>query len=205
MHIPDGYLSLPVAVGSFIISLTFVVAATRRVSLKQGLSVERVSLMTALSASIFVAQMIAWPIPGGTSLHLIGGALAGIILGPWLGMLSMALVLTVQCLVFHDGGITALGANILNMGVVAVITGYSLFRVLGGGKRPLIAGFVAGWLSLLLAGISCGVELSVSWSSILPVYVMGLWHAFLGIMEGVITGSIIAYLSVKASKLGRWS
>ncbi len=204
MHIPDGYLSVPVAVGSFIASLAFVVTAARRVSLKQGLSVEGISLMTALSAGIFVAQMIAWPIPGGTSLHLVGGALAGIILGPWLGVLSMALVLTVQCLVFHDGGITALGANVLNMGVVAVLIGYSLFRFLGGGRRPLIAGLVAGWLSLLLAGVSCGVELSVSWGSVLPVYVMGLWHALLGSVEGVITGSVIAYLRVKESRLG-WS
>lgn len=205
MHIPDGYLSPIVAVLTLFVTACVIFASVRKVSAAGGFTAERVSLLTALSAGIFVAQMIAWPIPGGTSLHLVGGALAGVVLGPWIGVLSMSLVLLVQCLVFHDGGITAFGANVLNMGVVAVLSGYLIFRTLKGVVGPLIAGVVAGWVSLLLAGVACGAELSLSWGSVLPLYVMTSWHGVLGVVEGVITGSVIRYLSVKTPEVMRWS
>lgn len=198
MHIPDGYLSLPVAAATALVAFCVAVLAVRRASGSGGFTGERVSLLTALSAGIFVAQMIAWPIPGGTSLHLIGGALAGVLLGPWLGVLSMALVLFIQCLVFHDGGITALGANVLNMGVVAVISGYLVFRALRRRAGPLVAGVAGGWVSLVLAGVACGAELGLSWGSALPLYIMTSWHAVLGVVEGIITGLVIRYLSVKS-------
>lgn len=198
MHIPDGYLSLPTALTSMITTFTIISLAIHKVYRGKSLTHERISLLTALSAGIFVAQMIAWPIPGGTSLHLVGGALAGIVLGPWLGMISMALVLLVQCLLFHDGGITALGANILCMGITAVLSGYTAFKLL----KPLVGEFIAsvigGWLSITLAGMMCGVLLSISWGSPLPTYIMAMWHSVLGVLEGLITGSVITYLNVKA-------
>ncbi len=202
MHVPDGYLSLPVATVSFILSAGFLFLASRRVRRGKLLTNESLPTLTALSAGIFVAQMIAWPIPGGTSLHLVGGALAGIVLGPWLGMLSMSLVLLIQCLVFQDGGITSLGANVLTMGITSVLVGYATFRILRG--KHFVAGAVAGWLSLTVAGFVCGTLLAVSWGSTLPIYVMTSWHALLGVVEGLITGSVIAYLSVKAGTILRW-
>ncbi|MEM2005596.1 MAG: energy-coupling factor ABC transporter permease [Zestosphaera sp.] len=199
MHVPDGYLSPAVAGASLAAVLAVLLLSVRTVSGGGVLDRERMSLFTTLSASIFVAQMLAWPIPGGTSLHLVGGALAGIMLGPWLGTLSMSLVLLVQTFVFHDGGITSIGANVLNMGVIAVLAGYVAFKaVMKLGRRAWLAGFVAGWLSLALAGLACGVELSVSWGSILPTYIMMFWHAVLGLVEGVITGSVVSYLRLKS-------
>ncbi|MFN3268316.1 MAG: energy-coupling factor ABC transporter permease [Zestosphaera sp.] len=163
-------------------------------------------MFTALGAGIFVAQMIAWPIPGGTSLHLIGGALVGILVGPWVGVLSMTLVLSVQCLVFHDGGLTAIGANILNMGVVGILAGYVVFRtVYRVTKKVWLGSFLAGWFSLTLAGLTCGIELGASWNSSLPVYVMTSWHAVLGLIEGLITSSVVNYLTLKSPGVMRWS
>jgi len=203
VHIPDGFLSLPVALLSLLISAAFLVLSVIKVRSKKLLTSEKVSILTSLSAGVFIAQMIAWPIPGGTSLHLVGGALAGIIMGPWLGIISMSLVLLVQCLIFHDGGITALGANILCMGVVAVLVGYATYRVLTRLVPNFVAGITAGWLSLTLAGTACGIILGVSWGSALPIYVMSVWHAILGVVEGVITGSVISYLHRVGSIL-RW-
>jgi len=203
MHIPDGYLSPAVAGTTLLITLGVLVFAIRKISSTRDSLSEKTPLFTALSAGIFVAQMIAWPIPGGTSLHLVGGALAGILVGPWLGILSMSLVLFVQCLIFHDGGLTAIGANIINMGIVGVLVGYVVFKaVYKASKKVWLSGFLAGWLSLVLAGLTCGIELGISWSSALPIYVMTSWHAILGLIEGLITSGVVSYLTIKSLKIG---
>lgn len=206
MHIPDGYLSPAVAGATLLLTLAVLLLAIRKISSTKNSLGEKISLFTALSAGIFVAQMIAWPIPGGTSLHLIGGALVGILIGPWLGILSMTLVLLVQCLIFHDGGLTAIGANIINMGVVGVLAGYVVFKAIYKvSKKVWLSGFLAGWLSLTLAGLACGVELGLSWGSTLPIYVMTSWHAVLGLIEGLITGSVLSYLTLRYPKTVGWS
>ncbi|MEO3993132.1 MAG: energy-coupling factor ABC transporter permease [Desulfurococcaceae archaeon TW002] len=206
MHIPDGYLSPIVAGITLLLTLGFLLVAIRKISLVKETLNERISLFIALSAGIFVAQMIAWPIPGGTSLHLIGGALVGILVGPWLGILSMTLVLLVQCLVFHDGGLTAIGANILNMGIVGVLVGYAVFKTAyRATKKVWLGSFLAGWFSLILAGLACGIELGASWNSTLPIYVMTSWHAVLGLVEGLITSSVVSYLTMKSPKVVGWS
>ncbi len=205
MHIPDGYLSPPVAGITLLLTLGVLLIAIRKISSSKEALSEKISLFTALSAGIFVAQMIAWPIPGGTSLHLIGGALIGILIGPWLGILSMALVLLVQCLIFHDGGLTAIGANILNMGVIGVLAGYMVFKIVYRATRKVwLSSFLAGWLSLALAGLMCGIELGISWSSTLPIYVMALWHTVLGLIEGLITSSVVSYIVIKSPKIVGW-
>ena len=173
---------------------------------RQPLTAENVSLLTVLSAAIFVAQMLNWPLPGGTSLHFVGGALAGMLLGPFLGFASMTLVLVVQCLLFHDGGITTLGANILNMAVIDVLVGYAMFKLivdLTGNKRSSrVAGaFLGAWLGIVLAGLACGLEIGLSPSFGFPVGVtvpvMVGWHALLGIIEGVITVLVIEHLYLR--------
>jgi cobalt/nickel transport system permease protein len=206
VHIPDGYLTPAVAGTTLLITLGTLLIASRKASLGKEVLNEKIPLFTALSAGIFVAQMIAWPIPGGTSLHLVGGALAGILVGPWLGVLSMTLVLLIQCLIFHDGGLTAIGANILNMGIVGVLVGYTVFRVTQRiVKKVWLSSFLAGWLSITLAGLACGLELGASWNSTLPVYVMTSWHAVLGLVEGLITSGVVSYLTVKSPKTAWWS
>ncbi|MCX8185821.1 MAG: energy-coupling factor ABC transporter permease [Sulfolobales archaeon] len=204
MHIPDGFLTLPVALISLAISSVFIALSIRKIRNENLLTSDRISILTSLSAGIFVAQMIAWPLPGGTSLHLVGGGLAGIVMGPWLGIITMSLVLLIQCLLFHDGGITAIGANILSMGIISVLTGYTIYRLLRRFTKHFIAGVIAGWLSLTSAGIVSGTILGASWSSYLPIYIMGVWHIALGIIEGMITGSVISYLNVKAKSVLRW-
>lgn len=202
MHIPDGFLDATTAAVTYALFLACAWAALRGVS--GFLTPENVSLVTVVAAAIFAAQMLNWPIPGGTSLHLVGGALAGIMLGPRLGFLAMFLVLLVQCLVFHDGGITALGANVINMAVVAVLTGYGLYkltlRLAGASRASRVAGaFLGGWLSVILAGLACGIEIGVSpsfgFNLDVTVPVMVGWHAALGVIEGLITALVVGYIS----------
>ena len=205
MHIPDGFLDPLMAGATYLVSTAYLALSARRAS------AERLALLTTLAAIIFAAQMLNWPIPGGTSLHLVGGALAGTVLGPHMGALAMSLVLLVQCLLFHDGGITALGANILNMAVIDVVVGYAVFRwVRGcvGGRAGTFAGaFLGGWLGMVAAGVACGFEIGLSpafpygWTVTVPV--MGGWHAALGVVEGLITGSVVAYLESRLPDLLR--
>ena len=201
MHIPDGFLDPATCAATYLITIAVGVVAFRRARLAGE---DAKLLVPVLAAAIFVAQMLNWPLPGGTSLHLVGGALAAILVGPWLGYFVMLLVLAVQALVFHDGGITTLGANVLNMGVVAVLTGYLVYKAFPE-RWKTVGAFAAGWLSLTLAGIACGIELGLSsqflygLSVTLPV--MGGWHALLGLIEGAITAAVYAYLKARAPGL----
>jgi cobalt/nickel transport system permease protein len=124
------------------------------------------------------------------------------LLGPWGGNVVLMLVLLVQALVFHDGGITTLGANILNMGIVAVFTGWLVYKYV---RNKKLASFLAGWLSITLAGIVCGIELGLSsqflYGLSITVPVMGGWHAVLGVVEGVITMGVYTYLSARYPSL----
>ncbi|PLJ78010.1 energy-coupling factor ABC transporter permease [Infirmifilum sp. SLHALR2] len=194
MHIPDGYLDPLTCAVTYIISLAVGLLAVKKA---RSAPEEAKTLLPVMAAAIFVAQMLNWPIPGGTSLHLVGGALAAILMGPWLGYLALTLVLITQALVFHDGGITTLGANVLNMAVVAVFTGYVVYKAFPERYRVL-ASFLAGWLSITLAGIVCGIELGTSASFLyglsVTVPVMGGWHALLGVVEGLITAGVYSYL-----------
>ncbi len=202
MHIPDGFLDPVVSAITYIIMIAFCCYAFYKVK-KEKLQ-DQMILASVLAAGIFAAQMLNWPIPGGTSLHFVGGALAGIILGPWLGYIALFLVLFVQCLVFHDGGITALGANVFNMAIVDVLVGYIFYKIFPE-KYKLLGAFLGGWLGITLAGIVCGIELGVSSQFIyeLPVTVsvMGGWHALLGVIEGIITAGVIAYIQKRAPHL----
>jgi len=122
----------------------------------------------------------------------------------------MFLVLLIQCIVFHDGGITALGANVLNMAIIGVLVGYFIFVIVnklmhGARKARIIGAFLEGWISVILAGIACGLEIGYSpafpYGIYITVPVMGQWHAALGVIEGIITAFIIGYLTIKAPYL----
>lgn len=203
MHIPDGFLDPATSAATYLLALGYGIAAVRNAKLEGG---EYKHLVPVLAAGIFAAQMLNWPLPGGTSLHFVGGALAGILLGPWLGFLAMTLVLLVQTLVFHDGGITTLGANLLNMAIVAVLAGYLVYRIFPA-RYKVLGAFAAGWLSLTLAGLACGVTLGLSsqflYGLSVTVPVMAGWHAVLGIIEGVITAAVYSYLKQRAPTLIR--
>jgi len=205
MHIPDGYLDPITCAVTYIITILFGIIAYRKS--KDKLNPELVSLISVLAAGIFVAQMLNWPIPGGTSLHFVGGALAGILLGPYIGFFIMFLVLFVQCIIFHDGGITTLGANVLNMAIVDVLVGYYLYVLIskfgkGDYRYKLIGAFLGGWMGIALAGLFAGIELGLSPSFGFPlgitVPVMLGWHLLLGVIEGLITAFTVGYLFKKA-------
>ena len=147
MHIPDGFLTNRIAISLNVISGGKLLYAARRA--KMDLSGRMVPIMGVLAAFVFAAQMLNFPILGGTSGHLIGGSLLAILLGPMAGSLTMATVIIAQALFLQDGGLVALGANIFNIGTITCFSGYAIFRLLGGGigggKRLFLAGFLAGW------------------------------------------------------------
>lgn len=200
MHIPDGFLTLVVAGIAWVISILALAYAVARTNRQLG--EKQVPLMGVMAAFIFAAQMLNFPVAGGTSGHLIGGALASILLGPSAGILIMTSVVAIQALIFQDGGLIALGANILNMAVIACLVGYYVYvlmrRLLGG--RPwmnLASAFVAAWLSVFAASLACAIQLAISGSSPLRVALpaMGSVHALIGIGEGLITVATLAFIT----------
>ncbi len=196
MHIPDGYLDMPIAVLFYLLSAAVVGYSVYRV--RGTLDEKKIPLVGMVAAGIFAAQMLNWPIPGGTSAHLVGGAIAAILLGPYLGCLAMTSVLVIQCLLFGDGGITALGANVWNMAVVNVFVAHYLYVFLRD-KGLHLASFVSGWLGITAAAIFAGIEVGLSssfkYSIGVTVPTMGIWHGLLGLLEGVITAAVILYIA----------
>jgi len=199
MHIPDGFLDLKTWVTLGAVSAGLVGYALKRSSRKLG--EKHIPLLGVMAAFIFAAQMLNFPVAGGTSGHFMGGVLAAVLLGPSAGLLVMATVLIVQCLVFQDGGLTALGANVFNMGVIGAMLGYYIYvalnRVMRGNPRVLfICSFVAGWLSIVLAASACAVELAISGTVPLGVALpaMAGVHSLIGIGEGLITALVLGFV-----------
>lgn len=208
MHIPDGYLSPPWIAATYAVTLAYAAYAARK--LRGRLRPEQLTAATVLAAAIFAAQMLNWPIPGGTSLHFVGGALAGILFGPYLGFYTLAMVVTTQAILFHDGGILTLGANLLNMAIIDVLVGYTVYKAVTrlAGNTPrarLAAAFLAGWLGITIAGLAAGIEIGLSpsfpYGVEITVPVMAGWHAVLGIVEGIITALVVEQLYRRHSPL----
>ncbi|MFB6490098.1 MAG: energy-coupling factor ABC transporter permease [Thermoproteus sp. AZ2] len=197
MHIPDGYLSPGAAAATWVIAALYLYFAARRTPR------ELFPKIAATAAGIFIAQMLNWPIPGGTSLHFVGGAFAAIYMGPWAASIALALVLAVQLIFFHDGGATTYGANVINMGIIDVWVGYALWRIierspLSDRAKIVVGGFLAGWLGITAAGTMAGVEIGL-WPTIgypLSVTVPAMFfpHLLLGLVEGAITATILLAL-----------
>jgi cobalt/nickel transport system permease protein len=200
LHIPDGFLSLPVSLFCWIITLVFLQISLKRV--QRDYQEKAVPLMGVCAAFIFAAQMINFPIPGGTSGHLLGGTLAGILLGPWAGTLVITVVFIVQAVLFQDGGLTVLGANVFNMGVIGTFGGYYLYktiRVILGRRRWIsmaIATVVAAWVSVVAAAIMTAIELSLSETVPFMVAMIAMvsWHILIGIGEAIITLIAVSFI-----------
>lgn len=198
MHLPDGFLDAKTWVSTAVISASALGYAITKT--KEVLSDRQVPRMGVMAAFIFAAQMINIPIAGGTSGHLIGGALASILMGPWSAAMIISTVLIIQCLFFQDGGLTALGGNILLMAVVAPFTAHFTYRLLTSDSqnrvRVLVGTFISGWTSTMAASVLASVLLAVSGT--VPLYValpaMSGWHALIGIVEGLITAFVIGFL-----------
>ena len=188
MHTPDGFLH-PWMAGAFIL-LTGAVLTVAAMRARDSLTEHRIQLFAIVAAAVFAAQMLNWPIPGGTSAHFVGGAFAAIVLGPHLGALAVALVVAVQALVFGDGGALALGANIWNMAIVQAYVGYAVYATLAD-RNELLAIVASGWIGITAAAVSAGLQLGVSpgftGEFLAVVAVMTGGHFVLGIGEGVLT------------------
>ncbi len=196
MHIPDGFLSLAVALICWAFTVAVVAVAIRKTN--HALGQKQVPLMGIMAAFIFAAQMINFPVAGGTSGHLLGGALAAIVLGPWPAVLVMTSVIAVQGLLFQDGGLLVMGANILNMGILTVAVGYGIFRLAanrGKGTRLIVAG-LAAWLSVMTAALSTSLELWLSGTARLDIVVPAMLfvHTLIGIGEALITVAALAFI-----------
>ncbi|MGQ9611137.1 MAG: energy-coupling factor ABC transporter permease [bacterium] len=198
MHIPDGFLAMNTWIPTWLISAAGIGYSIKAAS--QRLKEKFIPLMGVMSAFIFAAQMLNFPVAGGTSGHLLGGVMAAILLGPFSAAIVISVVLAVQCLVFQDGGITALGANILNMSIIGAMGGYLVYRLIykliRGNKGIIISAFVSAWFSVVIASAACSLELAISGTSpfsiVFPAMV-GI-HAIIGIGEGIITLLVISFI-----------
>lgn len=196
LHIPDGFLSLLMALVAWLLAVAALAIAAHRS--QTDLDERLVPLAGVMAAFIFAGQMINFPVAGGTSGHLVGAALAAIVLGPWLGILVMTAVIALQALLFQDGGLVVMGANILVMGVVPALVGYGLYRLVAGrGRRAQLAtAGVAAWLSVmaaaLLTALMLGFSNTVSFSIVVPV-MLGI-HALIGVGEALITVAALSFI-----------
>jgi len=204
MHMADGLLSVPVAAVTILVAAVAVALASWRT--RKKLNTEKLPLMGVFGAFVFAAQMINFTLPGmpGTSGHLGGGVLLAILLGPAAGIVIMAAILIVQCLIFQDGGLLALGCNIINMGVIACILGWAVYRVVLGPIRLAKPWrlYLAAWAACLV-GVTAGsamVPIEATASGVLRVptgsflKVMVAVHLIIAFFEGLITFAVLAYL-----------
>ena len=199
MHIPDGFVDGPTSAGAGVVAAGGVGLALRRAG--RVLDDRQVPLAGLVAAFVFAVQMLNFPVASGTSGHLLGGVLATVLVGPWLGAVCIAVVLLVQALLFADGGLTAIGLNVVNMALVTTFGGALLFlalrRVLP--KRPtsvVVAAGVAAGLGVVLAALAFALEYAVGGTGNAAVGTVGAAmvgvHLLIGIGEGVITAMTVS-------------
>jgi cobalt/nickel transport system permease protein len=205
VHIPDGFINAPTSLAAGAVAAGGVGVSLRRAA--QTLQERQAPLAGLVAAYIFAVQMLNFPVAAGTSGHLLGGALAAILVGPWAGALCVSVVLVVQALLFADGGLSALGLNIVNMALVTAWGGYAIFLLL---RRALpatktgvtISAGVAAGVSVVLASLAFVVEYAIGGTGGAPVgtvlaAMVGV-HTLIGIGEGIITAlTVTAVLAVR--------
>ena len=198
MHIPDGFINIPTSAGFGAAAAGGIWYSLRRAA--RFLDDRRVPLAGLVAAFVFAAQMVNFPVAGGTSGHLIGGVLAAVLVGPWLGALVLTVVLVVQGVFFADGGLSALGLNVFNMAIIGTLGGYLLYRGIAAllpKTRPVtaVAAGVAAGLSVPLAAFgfvlqyAIGGEGGASLGTVAAA--MGGVHVLIGIGEGLITALVV--------------
>ena len=210
MHIPDGLLDTPVCLATGAISLAAVGYSVHR--LKDSLADRTVPMTGMVAALVFAGQMVNFPVAAGTSGHLVGAVLAARLLGPWAGCLALTLVLFVQKFLFNDGGLLALGPNVLHMAVIGCLGGYAIqsavARLTGDTVRGRVIGVVvASWFTVMAAAVLCSVEFAISHAAN-PDFQLGrflalmmLFHALIGIGESLISGGVIRFVATRRPEL----
>jgi cobalt/nickel transport system permease protein len=198
MHIPDAFIPLPQAAIYWIIALFFLALAIKWA--RSEMNEDKIPLIAVLAAGIFALQSFNLPVSMGTSGHLVGGALAAIVLGsPFAAVFILTLVLIIQGFIFGDGGITTMGVNIINMGVIGGFVGYYSFQViLKTVKNSYVSAAVAAWLACFIPALACAVEMALAGTfPLVPgLIAMGLYHAIIGVIEGIVTAVVIYVLAM---------
>ncbi len=204
MHIPDGYLSPATVVATYAVVAPLWVYGFKK--LKASLDEETLPLIGALSAMSFVIMMFNIPIPGGTSGHAVGAALISILFNPWIGFISVSLVLLIQAVVFGDGGISTLAANALSMAFVGSFVGYYSFMMC---KKYRAAPFFAGWIALVSSSVLTSIFLGIQpifWTldgkplyfpfglKVTFVALVGSHMLFFGVVEGIFTALVYSFI-----------
>jgi len=197
MHIPDGVLTPPIALACWIISIIIVTRSLKRA--RKGFDRRKIPLIVSLAMFIFAAQLFDFPILGGTTGHFLGAAFLAILLGFDAAVIAMASVLWVQAFVLHDGGIFALGANMLNMAILAPALGTAFNRYFAGLKGLSVSrmgsAFVGSFFSVVAASSAVSLELALSGAApLLGVFAaMSFPHVMVGVVEGLICVGLIAF------------
>jgi cobalt/nickel transport system permease protein len=199
LHIPDGFLNLPLALLLWLPSLVLISIALKKVRLQMG--ERQAPLLGVLAAAIFAGQLFNFSVTGGTSGHLLGAALATILAGPWAAVLIMTSVVSVQALIFQDGGLIALGANLFNMAGVGVFVSHAVFiliqKLARNERRGIFIGAsVAAWVSIMITALACALQLSISgiFSANLAIPMMAGVHTLIGLGEAAITLGAVRFL-----------
>lgn len=205
MHVPDGFLNLPTSAATAVVATVGVGFAIR--GARRELNERTAPLAGLVAAFVFATQMLNFPVAAGTSGHLLGGALAAILVGPWTATLCITVVLIVQAFLFADGGITALGTNITLMGLVGVWVGWGVFlllvKVLPAKLASVpIAGAIAGFVSVPTAAAAFAVLFAIGGTVPVPAttvaWAMVSVHVLIGIGEALITAAVLsAVLAVR--------
>jgi cobalt/nickel transport system permease protein len=199
MHLPDGFLSHGINAATFVVSAGACAYGVKRVNRNFG---EReVPLMGVTASFIFAAQMINFPVAGGTSGHFLGAVFSSVLLGPWASLIIITIVLVVQCLGFADGGLTAIGSNIFNMGVIGALGGYGIFFLIytllqKSRKGFFIALAISSWFSIVMGASAAAIELAISGTSPLKIALTAMAgiHAIIGVGEAIITTAAISLI-----------
>lgn len=205
MHMPDGFVSAPASAAIGVVAVVGIGIALKGASKELD---DRTAPMAGLVAVfVFAAQMLNFPVAAGTSGHLLGGALAAILIGPYTGVLAVSIVLMVQALLFADGGLTALGLNIVNMAFVTVLVAWPTFRLLARAlprtrRSWVVASFIAAFLSVPAAAVAFTAEYAIAGAGTYPVSTvlaaMVSTHVLIGLGEGLITALTVgAVLAVR--------
>mgnify|MGYP001234068342 FL=1 len=201
MHVPDGFMNVTMSAATGVISFGTLWAYIR--SAKDLIADKFIALTGMMSALIFVLQMINFPVAAGTSGHLLGGALAVIVLGPRLGLICLSVVVIIQSLLFADGGLSALGVNVLNMAIVTTTTSWFIvkywIKFIGKNKTSIVTvSVLAGILSVVFSSIAFTIQYAIGGTISIPVgtvlIAMVSTHLIIGLGEGIITALIITLL-----------
>lgn len=199
MHIPEAILDPRVSALTAVAGAAGLGLGLRKLERQFG---DRTTvLMGTMAAFVFAAQMVNFPVGPGVSGHLLGGVLSAVLLGPWAGAVVIGAVLIVQCFLFGDGGLTALGANFLNMGLLGSVVGYSIYKpirdFIGGPRGVLVGAMLAAWFSVLLAAGAFSIELSCTGNRAGFIHTlswMAIVHAAIGLGEAIITGFVLRFV-----------